>query len=91
MNNHLKGVCLLGLFSFLLIICCIIQFGSAAALASWKSIDDNHEKIVEEHFSNLIEHYNPDPDHKISTTAIGRYFQVISYDNFGGLLNLIYI
>lgn len=65
-----EGVCLLGLFSFLLIICCIIQFGSAAALASWKSIDDNHEKIVEEHFSNLIEHYNPDPDHKISTTAI---------------------
>jgi len=34
-----EGSCLLGVFAFLLIVCCIIQFGSAAALASWKRFD----------------------------------------------------
>ena len=31
-----EGPCLLGLFSFLMIICVIVQFGAAATLSGWK-------------------------------------------------------
>merc|ERR1711990_297247 len=63
-----EGSCLLGLFSFLLIVCCIIQFGSAAALASWKSIDGTAEDKLSHTFDGLIEHY--DADQAIKSKAI---------------------
>ena len=30
-----EGPCLLGLFSFLMIICVIVQFGAAVTISSW--------------------------------------------------------
>lgn len=53
-----EGPCLLGLFSFLMIICVIVQFGAAVTISSWSSITDSDEGIIQTHFKDMIVHYN---------------------------------
>ena len=60
---------MLGLFSVLLIICCIIQFGSAATIASWKKIDGSADAKIRKGFNDLITAY--DVEKEVSTKSIG--------------------
>jgi len=63
-----ESSCLIGLFSVLLIICCIIQFGSAATIASWKKIDGSADAKIRKGFNDLITAY--DVEKEVSTKSI---------------------
>lgn len=63
-----EASCLIGLFAGLLLICCVIEFGSAAAIASWKTIDGAADDKIRKGFNSIISKY--DQEHETTTKGI---------------------
>lgn len=55
-----EGACLIGLFATLLIVCCIIEFVAASALATWKTIDGAADLKIQKGFNDVIRTYHDD-------------------------------
>jgi len=68
-----EASCLIGLFAGLLVFCCIIEFGSAAAIASWKTIDGAADDKIKNGFDSIISKYDPTEGHETSTKGIGKH------------------